>query len=96
MFNSIKERVDYLCKNNFKNNRLEKLKSFLRNEKLLGMQVFDRPGIDQTDTVYEQDGISVEVNYYYEYVEIYGLDNNEYKSLIENDDDGFSYLRKNL
>lgn len=94
LFNSIKERVDYLCKNNF-NNRLERLKIFLRNENLLGMQVFDQPGIDQTDTVYEQDGIRVEVNYYYDYVEIYGLTNNEYKSIVEIDC-GFEQIREDL
>lgn len=95
LFNSIKERVNYLYNNDFKNNRLERLKNFLRNENLLGMQVFAQSGIDQTETVYEQDGIIVEVNYYYDYVEIYGLTNNEYKSIVEIDC-GFEHIRKDL
>ena len=59
------------------------------------MQVFDRPGIDQTETVYEQDGIIVEVNYYYNYVEIYGLTKNEYESIVEIDC-GFEHIREDL
>lgn len=59
------------------------------------MQVFDRHGIDETETVYEQDGIIVEVNYYYDYVEIYGLTNNEYKSIVEIDC-GFEQIREDL
>lgn len=79
-------------------NRLDKLKEVLRKENLLGWQVFDCVGIagDYTDTVYNEDGVIVEVSEYYEYVEILGLSKKEFQSLIKKKDNGIWYLKKDL
>lgn len=77
--------------------RLDKLKEFLRQTQLLGWQVFDcesRVG-DIKETVYDKDGIRVEVSEYYEYVEILGLSEKEYRSLI-NRRGRFQHLKKDL
>lgn len=67
--------------------RLGKLKEVLRHEGLCGWQVFDCRGNagDHTETVYDKDGIQVEVCPYYEYVEILGLSKEEFNSLIHKD-----------
>lgn len=65
--------------------RLDKLKEFLSQEGLLGWQVFDcesKAG-DFRETLYDEDGIQVKVSDNYEYVEILGLSNDEFRSLTE-------------
>lgn len=64
--------------------RLDKLKEFLRQTRLPGWQVFDCESLtdDPRETVYDKDGIQVKVSEYYEYVEILGLSEKEYRSLI--------------
>ena len=63
--------------------RFYKLLKFIRSSNLLGMQVFNCPSLvgDYRESVYEQDGIEVLVCPYYEYVEILGISNEEFKAI---------------
>lgn len=67
--------------------RLERLKEVLRDNNLLGVQCFDSESLvgDYRETFYDEDGIQVLVCPYYEYVEILGLSDDEYKSITEQD-----------
>lgn len=67
--------------------RLERLKKVLKDNDLLGEQCFDCESLvgDPRETIYNEDGIKVLVCYYYEYVEILGLSDDEYKSITEQD-----------
>ena len=67
--------------------RLERLKEVLRDNHLLGVQCFDCESLvgDYRETIYDEDGIQVLVCPYYEYVEILGLSDDEYKSITEQD-----------
>lgn len=67
--------------------RLERLKRVLKDNDLLGEQFFDCESLvgDPRETIYNEDGIQVLVCYYYEYVEILGLSDDEYKSITEQD-----------
>ena len=60
--------------------RLERLKRVLKDNDLLGEQCFDCESLvgDHRETIYNEDGIQVLVCYYYEYVEILGLSDDEY------------------
>lgn len=63
--------------------RFYKLLNFLRNSNLLGMQVFNSPSLvgDYRETVYEEDGIEVLVCYYWDYVEVLGISDEEFRAI---------------
>jgi len=63
--------------------RLNKLRNFLIEKGFKGTQTFDSRSLvgDPTTTIYEADGITVDYCYYYEYLEIFGLSNEEYHGL---------------
>lgn len=77
--------------------RLERLKEVLRDNDLLGEQCFDCESLvgDHRETIYDEDGIKVLVCYYYEYVEILGLSDDEYQSITEKKS-CFRVIRRNL
>lgn len=66
-----------------KENRLNKLKKFLKEKFKKRIQAFDTRNTegDSMETIYNEDGITVDYCYYYEYIEIFGLTNEEYKEL---------------
>lgn len=66
-----------------KENRLNKLKKFLKEKFKKRIQAFDMINTegDSMETIYDEDGITVDYCYYYEYIEIFGLTNEEYKEL---------------
>ena len=67
--------------------KIEKLKYFLQ-ENYPNIQAFDTRNWagDSLYTVYEEDGITVDYCYYYEYIEIFGLTEEEFEDLL--DDEG--------
>lgn len=66
-----------------KKNRLIKLKKFLKKVFKKRIQAFDTRNTegDSMETIYNEDGITVDYCYYYEYIEIFGLTDEEYKEL---------------
>lgn len=77
--------------------RFHKLLNFLRNSNLLGMQVFDCESLvgDAMECVYSEDGIRVLVCYYWDYVEVLGISDEEFKA-ISTRKGSFTYLKKYL
>lgn len=67
-----------------KEDKIDKLKKFLQEE-YPNIQAFNTRNIagDSLYTVYEEDGITVEYCYYYEYIEIFGLTDEEFKDLVD-------------
>ena len=65
-------------------NKIEKLKRFLQ-ENYPNVQAFYTRYLvgDYMELVYDEDGIEVYYCYDYEYIEIYGLSQAEFDSLIE-------------
>ncbi len=65
--------------------RISKLKKFLQ-ENCPNMQAFNTRNLvgDPMDTIYEEDGIVVDICYDYDYIEIFGLTDEEFENLIEN------------
>ena len=68
-----------------KNEAIKKLRDFIVNAGYKGKQTFDRRGIagDSMTTIYNSDGITVDFCYYYDYLEIFGLTKEQYKSLSD-------------
>ena len=66
-----------------KENRLNKLKKFLKEKFKKRIQAFDTINTegDSMETIYDEDGITVDYCYYYEYIEIFGITDEEYKEL---------------
>ena len=64
-------------------NKIDKLKKFLK-ENYNGTQAFNTRNMvgDTMGTVYQEDGITVDYCYYYDYIEIFGLTNEEFGSLL--------------
>lgn len=64
--------------------KIEKLKKFLK-ENYQGTQAFSTRNIigDTMETVYEDGEISVDYCYYYDYIEIFGLTDKEFESLLD-------------
>lgn len=77
--------------------RFCKLLDFLRNSNLLGKQVFDCKSLvgDERECVYSEDGIRVLVCYYYDYVEVLGISDEEFKA-ISTGKGFFTHLKKHL
>ena len=65
-------------------NKINKLKKFLQ-ENYPNMQAFDSRNItgDSMITVYDKDGIIVDYCYYWNYIEIFGLTDEEFDSLLD-------------
>ena len=63
--------------------RLKKLKRFIVDSNLEGTQTFDTRNIagDFMNTIYEEDGITLDSCFSYNYLEVFGLTTDEYKSL---------------
>ena len=74
-------------------NKLSKLKRFLQSN-YPNIQAFNCSGYfgDELDEVYNEDGIEVLYCYAYNYIEIFGLDEDEFYSLLDED----SFLGNNL
>lgn len=68
--------------------RVEAVSKFLIKRFPKGIQMFDCRGIDPVDTIYCKNGVEIMWSWYYEYIEVYGLTDEEYKELQ-------SVLRKN-
>ena len=66
-------------------NKIDKLKIFLQ-ENYPNEQAFNTRNIvnDSMETVYDEDGITVDYCYGYEYIEIFGLTDVEFENLIDN------------
>ena len=66
-----------------KENRLIKLKKFLKEKFKEKIQAFDTRSTvgDSVETIYNEDGITVDYSYYYGYIEIFGLTDEEYQEL---------------
>lgn len=71
------------CKMN--NKAIKKLREFIVNGGYKGKQTFDRRGMagDTMTTIYDEDGITVDFCYHYDYLEIFGLTDEQYKSLSD-------------
>ena len=67
------------------NEAIKKLRDFLVNGGYKGMQTFNTRNFvgDPVTTVYNSDGIIVDFCYYYDYLEIFGLTIEQYKSLSD-------------
>ena len=72
--------------------RLSKIKKFIQEnyyDETCGwtIQLFDSRNIvgDYMETVYEEDGVTIDYCPYYDYLEIFGLTDEEYWSLIDPD-----------
>lgn len=63
--------------------RFHKLLVFLRNSDLLGMQVFHTESLvnDVRECIYSEDEIRVLVCYYWNYVEVLGISDEEFKAI---------------
>ena len=63
--------------------RLKKLKRFIVDSNLEGTQTFDTRNTvgDFMNTIYEEDGITLDYCFSYDYLEVFGLTTDEYKSL---------------
>lgn len=77
--------------------RFHKLLVFLRNSNLLGMQVFHTESLvnDARECVYSEDGIRVLVCYYWDYVEVLGISDEEFKA-ISTREGSSAFLKKYL
>ena len=66
-----------------KENRLIKLRNFLKRVFKKRIQAFTTKNImgDYMETIYKKDGIQVDYAPNYEYIEIFGLTDEEYKEL---------------
>lgn len=64
-------------------NKIDKLKNFLK-QNYQGTQIFNSRNLvdDNMGIVYEEDGIVVSYCYDYEYIEIFGLTDKEFESLV--------------
>lgn len=65
--------------------RVKKLVEFIKEKNLVGMQTFNTRNIfgDGLFTIYNKDGITLDYCYYYGYLELFGLSDDEYNSLSE-------------
>lgn len=63
--------------------RIEKVIAFIMAKGFVGMQTFDTRNVvgDPMETIYEADGITIDYCEGYDYLEIFGLSDEEYRSL---------------
>ena len=67
------------------NEAIKKLRDFIVNGGYKGTQTFNTRNIvgDSMTTIYDSDGITVDFCYSYDYLEIFGLTGEQYKSLSD-------------
>lgn len=65
--------------------RVKKLVEFIKENNLVGMQTFNTRNVvgDPLFTIYWKDGITLDHCYRYDYLELFGLTDEEYNSLSE-------------
>jgi hypothetical protein len=65
--------------------RVQKLREFLINNGYEGVQTFNSRNVagDPMTTIYEENGITVDYCHCYEYFEIFGLTDEEYRGLSD-------------
>ena len=65
--------------------RIDKVISFLKEEFPIGTQVFNSRNLvgDDMDNVYEADGITVDYCANYDYIEVFGVTEDEYDKICE-------------
>lgn len=65
-------------------NKLEKAKEIIKeNFSLYDCGLFNTRNLvgDLMSTIYDEDGLTIDVSYYYSYFEVFGLTNEEFKEL---------------
>jgi len=65
--------------------RIEKVRAFIMARGIVGMQTFDTRNVvgDPMETIYDADGITIDCCWNRGYLEIFGLSNEEYRSLSD-------------
>lgn len=65
--------------------RIDEVKYFLKKLYPEGIQIFNSRNIagDSMCTIYDKDGISIDECFYYGYIEIFGVTEDEYNELVE-------------
>lgn len=68
--------------------RIENLIKFLKNQFKDGIQMFNTPSLvgDFRFTIYEEDGIEVLFAPHYDYIEIYGISDEEFEQVMKEAD----------
>ena len=66
------------------NDKVKIITSFLISRFPKGIQMFDCHGIDPVETIYDMDGVEIAWSWYYEYIEVFGLSDEEYDELRKN------------
>ena len=65
--------------------KIKKLREFITENELMGTQTFNTRNVvgDEMVTIYDDDGIIVDMCYDYGYIEIFGLTEEEYAGLYD-------------
>lgn len=68
-------------------NKIDKLKKFLNEEFKEKIQAFNSRNLvgDRIYTIYDEDGITVDMCYEWNYIEIFGLTQRQFKDLLEDE-----------
>ena len=68
-------------------NKIDKLKKFLNEEFKEKIQAFNSRNLvgDQIYTIYDEDGITVDMCYEWSYIEIFGLTQQQFEDLLEDE-----------
>lgn len=68
-------------------NKIDKLKKFLNEEFKEKIQAFNTRNIigDPMCTIYDEDGITVDMCYEWSYIEIFGLTQQQFEDLLEDE-----------
>ena len=68
-------------------NKIDKLKKFLNEEFKEKIQAFNSRNLvgDQMYTIYDEDGITVDMCYEWSYIEIFGLTQQQFEDLLEDE-----------
>jgi len=64
--------------------RIKRLISYIKSRFKDGIQMFDTPSLsgDERGKIYDKDGITVLWSWYYEYIEIYGISDEEFAMVM--------------
>lgn len=65
--------------------RIERLISFIKSKFEDGIQMFNTPSLvnDERGKIYDKEGIIVLWSWYYEYIEIYGISDVEFATVMK-------------
>lgn len=65
--------------------RIERLISFIKSKFENGIQMFNTPSLvnDERGKIYDKEGIIVLWSWYYEYIEIYGISDVEFATVMK-------------